>query len=143
MNYYVKFVIGNVAFAVPIEEVREIARPKSVQKEEKIPKNICGFFVFRKRMMVLYDLPSFLKMESKNQFEVIITEVNRKLVGFKVDKVCGVISAETLAPFPELVMAKSYLRGIVKEDENLIQVLSLRRLLTGARLTNIEKCLRL
>jgi len=92
-------------------------------------------------MIVLYDLPKFLKMESKSQFEVIIAEVNRRHVGFKVDKVCGVIAAETLSPFPELVMAKNYLRGVIKEGESLIQVLSLTRLLSGVRFTNVEKYL--
>lgn len=142
MNHYVKFVIGNVAFAVPIEEVKEIARPKSVQQKERITKNICGFFVFRKRMLVLYDLPGFLKIKSKEQFEVVISMVNRKLVGFKVDKVCGVIYAEILSPFPELVMARNYMRGVIKEDENLVQVLSLRRILTGKRLATIENYLK-
>lgn len=141
MNYYVKFVIGSVAFAVTVNEVKEIARPKSVQTKEKTLKNICGFFVFRKKMIVLYDLPKFLKMESKSQFEVIIAEVNRRHIGFKVDKVCGVIAAEILSPFPELVMAKNYLRGVIKEGESLIQVLSLTRLLSGVRFTNVEKYL--
>jgi len=141
VNHYVKFVIDNVAFAVPIEEVKEIARPKAVQKKEKISKNIYGFFVFRKRMIVLYDLPEFLKMESKSRFEVVISEVNKRHIGFKVDKVCGVIAAETLSPFPELVMAKNYLRGVIKEDERLIQVLSLKRLLSATRVMNVEKYL--
>ncbi len=141
MNYYVKFVIDNVAFAVPIEEVKEIARPKAIQKREKIPKNIYGFFIFRKRMIVLYDLPEFLKMESKGRFEVVISELNRRHIGFKVDKVYGVIGAEMLSPFPELVMAKNYLRGVIREDENLVQVLSLKRLLSASQITNVEKYL--
>ena len=139
MNYYLKFAIGNVEFAVPIDEVKEIARPKSVQKDEKNQRGIFGSFMFRKRKIILYDLPQFLRIKAKDTFEVIISEKNQKRIGFKVDKVHGVIAAEILAPIPDLAKPKNYLRGVIVEDENLVQVLSLTRLLSGKRFANLEK----
>ncbi len=141
MNYYLKFAIGNVEFAVPIDEVKEIARPKKVQKDEKNRRGIFGSFVSRKRKIIVFDLPQFLRIEPKDTFEVVISEVNHKRIGFKVDKVHGVIAVETLAPIPDLAKPKNYLRGVVVEDENLVQVLSLTKLLSGTRFASLEKYL--
>jgi chemotaxis signal transduction protein len=141
VNYYLKFAIGNVELAVPIDEVKEIARPKKVQKDEKNQRGIFGSFVFRKRKIILYDLPQFLRIEPKDTFEVIISEMNQKRIGFKVDKVHGVIAVEILAPIPDLAKPKNYLRGVIVEDENLVQVLSLTRLLSGTRFASLAKYL--
>ncbi len=141
MNYYLKFAIGNVLFAVPIDEVKEIARPKSVEKNEKMLKDIFGSFVSRKRKIILYDLPQFLKIEPINKFEVIVSEMNERQLGFKVDKVFGVIAVEKLEPIPDLAKPKNYLRGVIREGEDLVQVLSLTRLLSGIRFTNLKKYL--
>ena len=139
MNYYLKFAIGDAEFAVPIDEVKEIARPKKVQKDEKTQRGIFGSFVFRKRKIILYDLPQFLRIEPKDTFEVIISEMNQKRIGFKVDKVHGVIAVEILAPIPALAKPKNYLRGVIVEDENLVQVLSLTKLLSGTRFASLKK----
>ncbi len=141
MNYYLKFVIGTVWFAVPIEEVKEIARPKTVLKQENVTKSLFGFFKLRKRRLPLYDLPKFFKIEADAKFEVIISEVNRKQIGFKVNKVLGIIAIKELVSFPQLVKPKDYFRGVIKEGDSIIQVLSFIKLISGVRLRTIKKYL--
>jgi len=141
MNYYLKYKIGIINFAAPIEEVREIVRPKEIQKEEKLTKNIVGFFTLRGKRVVLFDLPKFLDINTEDSFEVIISEIEEKYIGFKVDKVFGILGVEELIPFPEIVEPKDYFRGVIKENKSFLQVLSFTKLLSGARLSTIKKYL--
>jgi len=112
MNYYLEFLINNINFAVPIKEVKEIVRPKSVLQEKKIPKNLVGFF----RLIPLYDLPKILKLDTEDVFEVILSEIRETYIGFKVTKVLGIIKSETLLPFPELVKPMGCFEGLVQVD---------------------------
>jgi chemotaxis signal transduction protein len=139
MNYYLKFTINDINFAAPIEEIIEIARPKIVLKQEKISKNIVGFFELRKKRLPIYDLPKFLELKTNDKFEVIVSEIKQKNIGFKVDKVFGIITAETITPFPDLISPKDYLPGLIKEEDDLVQVLLFRKVVTGSRLKAIKK----
>jgi len=143
MNYYLKFAISDINFAAPIEEIKEIARPKSILKQEKKDKgakNLIGFFHLRKEKLLLYDLPSFLEIRrnKNNKFEVIVSEIHNSRVGFKVDKVFGIITADDLISVPELARPKDYFRGVIREGESVVQVLSLTKLMSGSRLKSLK-----
>jgi chemotaxis signal transduction protein len=138
MNYYLKFAIERIKFGVPIDEVIEIARPKSVRRLDKVKKDIAGVFELRKNTCVLYDLAAFLEIGSAQSFEVIVSRINAHSIGFKVDKVLGIVPSATLTPFPEIFGAGRYFEGVIKEDEDLVQVLSLKRIISGTRLRRIK-----
>lgn len=133
MNYYLKYAISNVHFATPIEEVKEVARPKRVSKRAA-KKHFLGFIDVRKKKVPLYDLPKLLDIEAEGKFEAIISEIDEKYIGFKVNKVFGIIAAINLYPFPELVKPKRYFQGIIKEDDTVIQVLSFKKIFSGFKL---------
>ncbi|UCG93375.1 MAG: chemotaxis protein CheW [candidate division WOR-3 bacterium] len=133
MNYYLKYTISNIHFATPIEEVKEVARPKRVSKR-KIGKHVVGIIDLRKKKVPLYDLPKLLDLEAEEKFEAIISEIDKKFFGFKVNKVLGIITAINMFPFPELVKPKRYFQGIIKEDDTVIQVLSLKKIVAGFKL---------
>ncbi len=146
MNYYLKFAISDISFAAPIEEIKEIARPKSILKQEKKErgaKNLIGFFHLRKEKLALYDLPNFLEIKQKNnsEFEVIISEIHNSRVGFKVDKVFGIITADDLVSFPEIARPRDYFKGVIKEGESVVQVLSFTKLMSGSRFKSLKKYL--
>lgn len=139
MNYYLKFEIGNTALAAPIQEVKEIARPKTILRQKRISKNVAGFFKLRGRTVPLFDLPHLLNSGTTESFEVIVAEIDKTLVGFKVDLVSGILSADELMSVPTLAQAKHFVEGIIQEGENIVQVLSLKKLMSGARLRSIKK----
>lgn len=142
MDYYLQYTIGNIKFATPIEELKEIVRPKEIRKAENLGKNLVGFFYLREKKVLLYDLSNFLAIEDKvNKFEVIIVEIAPGYIGFKVSKVLGIIAAKDLIPFPELVRSKDYFKGVIKDDGSFLQVLSFSKLLSGPRLGAIKKYL--
>ncbi len=141
MNYYLKFEIGKAALATPIQEVKEIARPKTILQQKKIPKNVTGFFKLRGKTVPLFDLPHILNSGTTESFEVIVAEIDKTLVGFKVDMVSGILMASELMSVPTIARAKHFVEGIIQEGENIVQVLSLRKLISGARLRSIKKYL--
>ncbi len=140
-NYYLKYSIGKVIFATPIEDVKEIARPKQITKKSSLPRNLIGYFRLRKQRVLLYDLVSFLKLNNDSRFEVIVTAIGGKLIGFRVNRVLGIVASSELRPFPELVKPKNFLKGVIKDGKTLIQVLSFEKFLSGSRLKTIKKYL--
>lgn len=141
MNYYLEFLINKINFAVPIKEVKEIVRPKSVLQEKKIPRNLVGFFRLRDRKIPLYDLPKIFKLDAEDVFEVILSEIRETYIGFKVTKVLGIIKSETLLPFPELVKPMGCFEGLVQDDGRLVQVLSLEKIMSPVRFKTLKKYL--
>ncbi len=141
MNYYIHYRIGTIKFASPIDEVKEITRTKKLTTAESLPKNIVGFFELRGKRICLFNLPSFLGIETGAEFEVILTETNDTSVGFRVEKVYGIVYAEKTIPYPHIVPKKDFLTGVIKHESEILQVLSFTRILSGTRLKAIQKIL--
>ncbi len=139
MKYLLKYTVGGIGLATPIDEVREIVRPKAIEMQETSAKYIMGYFNLRDEKVYLYDLPAFLGVSADSAFEVIITNIEDNNIGFKVTKVHGIINTEQLMPFPEIVRVKDYFRGVVRDNGSFLQVLSFRKLMTGSRLSSIRK----
>lgn len=139
MNYYLKFIINDINFAVPIGEIKEVARPRSIMRLAKKSKNLIGSFELRREKLPLYDLPRFLDLHSCDPFEVIISVVQKKLIGFKVDEVYGIVIAQELTPFPELAYSKNYFLGVIKEGNSFIQVLSFKKIVSGRRWRSVTQ----
>lgn len=141
MNYFLRFVLDKIHFAVPIEEVREIARPKSIRKQNGISKNILGIFELRSEKVPLFNLPAFLDAPTKEKFEVIISEYNETPVGFIVDKVLGVVSTEELLDYPAICTIDNFFSGVIIHSDSLIQVLSLTKIMSPQRMKSLKKVL--
>lgn len=141
MNYYLRFTLDAMDFAVPIEEVREIARPKSIIKQNGVSKNVLGVFELRSEKVPLFNLPALLKVTARKKFEVIVSECGKIPVGFVVDKVLGVLSIKDLADYPTLCEVDSFFSGIIIHGDDLIQVLSLAKIISGKHLRSLKKAL--
>jgi chemotaxis signal transduction protein len=139
MNYFVKFEINNVALAAPIQEVKEIARPKVVLTRGKNARNLAGFFKLRGKNVPLFDLPRLFDSRGSGRFEVIVSDINKVLIGFKVDSVSGVLAADAVNPVPALASTARFMQGIIQEGEHIVQVLSLKKLMSGPRLRSVKK----
>lgn len=141
MNYFLYYQIGSIKFATAIEEIKEIARAKDFIAQEKLPKNITGFFNLRGKRICIFDLPAFLEIEADKDFEIIVVAINQNNIGFKVEKIFGIVSAEQIIPYPNIVQTKDYLKGVIKQDKDILQILSFKRILSGQRLKAIQKYL--
>ncbi|MEO0095585.1 MAG: chemotaxis protein CheW [candidate division WOR-3 bacterium] len=141
MNHYLYYQIGKIKMATSVSEIKEVVRSKNLSTNTRLPKNVAGFFELRGRRICLFDLPSFLDIETSGNYEIIVAEINKFSIGFKVEKVYGIVSTEELLPYPELVTKKDYLIGVIKKKDEILQVLSFVKILSGPRLKAIQKYL--
>ncbi len=139
MSYFVKFTVGSMTLATPLQEVKEIARPTTVMKKERASRNLAGCFKLRGKSVPLFDLPRLFESSTTERFEVIVSEISTVLIGFKVDTVSGVLSAEVVKPVPALASTARFMQGVIQEGENIVQVLSLKKLVSGPRLRSIKR----
>jgi len=141
MNYFLRFTIGNIKLAVPVDEVGEIARPKEISRKDKLAKYFIGFIELRKETVPVFDLHEFFAIKPAKRFEVIISDINNSNIGVKVDKVLGIIASQELQSYPDFVKPEKYLEGFIAYDGSVIQVLSFGKLISGQRLRAIRKYL--
>jgi chemotaxis signal transduction protein len=141
MIYFLAFDIDDIMFAVPIDEVSEVARPKMIVKKEKLTRHFAGFIDLRKEHVPVFNLNAFFGMKESDKFEVIISRVDDMNIGIMVDKVSGIISAEELFDYPGLVGHARYLKGVITQEKNVVQVVSLMKIMSGQRLKNLKRCL--
>jgi chemotaxis signal transduction protein len=133
MEYYLKYAVGEVDFATPIDEVGEIVRPREVIAVDKPAKNVLGTFDLRGEKIPLYNLPAFLDIAGTGPFEVIISRIGDVFIGFKVQRVFGIVAADELLPFPDIVKAKDFLLGVIPDQGTFLQVISFAKLISGPR----------
>ncbi len=86
------------------------------------------------------------KGEISKKTKIIVSRVNEKLIGFKVDDVVEVrrFPAQDIEPVPKVLFknADSYLKAIGKIDEKLILIPDLENLLTESEKSSLKKCQR-
>lgn len=141
MKSYLSYQIGLIKFATPVEEIKEVTRAKNVLIEDKMPRNIIGFFELRGKKICIFNLASFLNLKAVKGFDIIIIELKQHYIGFEVEKIFGIVNADEVMPYPEIVQAKDYLMGVIPHDKELIQVISFYKILSGQRLKTIQKYL--
>lgn len=141
MNYFLRFDIGDIKLAVPVDEVAEIVRPKRITRKGKIAKYFVGFIKLHKKTVPVFDLHEFFGINPVERFEVIISDLDKTNIGVKVDKVLGIITAQELQSYPGFVEPERYLQGVIPHDGGAIQVLSLGKLISKQRLMAIRKYL--
>lgn len=141
MNSYLYYQISSIKLATSIEEIKEVARTKNLITKDKLPRNIVGFFELRGKRICIFDLPAFLDIKPDSDFEIILITTNEHYVGFKVGKISGIISTDDIKPYPEIVGKKEYLKGVILHNKEILQVLSLAKILSGPRLKAIQKYL--
>jgi len=141
MIYYLKFNINDIIFAVPINEISEVARPKKIIKKGKLARHFTGFIDLRKKNIPVFDLHDFFGLKESEKFEIIISQISKTNIAIKVDEVSGIITAEKIHNYPGFVKPESYLKGIITQNKDVIQVLSLMKLISGQRLKAIKKYL--
>lgn len=133
MEYYLKFTVADIGFAVPINEVREIVRPHNITPPEKPIKYLIGHFPLRGVQLPVFNLPLFLDIDMKESGEIIVAVIDEFLVGFKAQRVLGIVQVEHLLSFPEFIKPRDFLKGVIQDQDSFLQVLSFRKLIAASR----------
>lgn len=133
----VVFSLGREEFAVEVTQVREIMRMEEITRMPKSPHFVEGIINLRGQIIAVVELARRLNLEAGERggdTRIIVVEAEDIKVGMIVDSVSEVlrVSAEAVEPSPTLAtdISVAYLQGVVKQDNRLIILLDLTKVLS-------------
>ncbi|MEW6555492.1 MAG: chemotaxis protein CheW [Actinomycetota bacterium] len=133
----VVFSLGREEFAVEVTQVREIMRMEEITRMPKSPHFVEGIINLRGQIIAVVELSKRLNLEvgeRDSDTRIIVVEAEDIKVGMIVDAVSEVlrISADEVEPSPTLAtdISAAYLQGVVKQDNRLIILLDLTKVLS-------------
>ena len=133
----VVFSLGREEFAVEVTQVREIMRMEEITRMPKSPHFVEGIINLRGQIIAVVELARRLNLEGGERggdTRIIVVEAEDIKVGMIVDSVSEVlrVSAEAVEPSPTLAtdISVAYLQGVVKQDNRLIILLDLTKVLS-------------
>jgi len=133
----VVFSLGREEFAVEVTQVREIMRMEEITRMPKSPNFVEGIINLRGQIIAVVELAKRLNLEigeKSSDTRIIVVEAEDIKVGMIVDAVSEVlrVSADTMEPSPTLAIdvSATYLQGVVKQDNRLIILLDLTKVLS-------------
>lgn len=133
----VVFSLGREEFAVEVTQVREIMRMEEITRMPKSPHFVEGIINLRGQIIAVVELAKRLNLEAGDRSgdtRIIVVEAEDIKVGMIVDSVSEVlrVSADAVEPSPTLTtdVSAAYLQGVVKQDNRLIILLDLTKVLS-------------
>lgn len=139
------FQLGREEFAVEVTQVREIIRMQDITRMPKAPSFVEGIINLRGQIIAVLDLAQRLNLEAADrgsETRIIVVEAGDVKVGMIVDSVSEVmrISEEEVEPSPALAadVEAVYLKGVVKQDNRLIILLDLTRILATEEMMELS-----
>ena len=132
------FKLNDNDFGLDVSCVREILLPQEIHTIPKAPEFIEGMINVRGNMIAVVDLRKKLCLkgvQSHSHMRIMVCHVRRFIVGILVDGVCDVIpiSEGGIMPVPGILnvhMDRSAVWGIIRDEQKVIMLLDLERILT-------------
>jgi purine-binding chemotaxis protein CheW len=141
----VVFSLGREEFAVEVTQVREIMRMEEITRMPKSPSFVEGILNLRGQIIAVIDLAQRLNLESGDrdaETRIIVVEAEDIKVGMIVDAVSEVlrVSTEAIETTPTLAadVAVAYLQGVVKQENRLIILLDLTKVLSIEEISRLS-----
>src|SRR6185369_13535167 len=130
---FVLFPIGKKRFALPAEEVAELAKPDLLQVFPHTTSLMTGVLVRRGIIIPVCDIAQVLVGPSAppRRFYLIATQVagrNLNLIALPVSGECKLSSIE---PRPQTGRLPDYVESLISLDDEIIEVLSLSTLMSA------------
>ncbi len=139
------FQLGREEFAVEVIQVREIIRMQDITRMPKAPSFVEGIINLRGQIIAVLDLAQRLNLEAAergSETRIIVVEAGDVKVGMIVDSVSEVmrIGEEEVEPSPALAadVEAVYLKGVVKQENRLIILLDLTRILATEEMMELS-----
>lgn len=146
IRQFVKFTVGGEVFGVEISNVREIIKLQEMLKVPNTPPYIEGLINLRGSVLTIFNLRKRLGMQDREFDEnckIITVYHNDLLVGFTVDMVNEIIRVddENIDDTPPSVpgIDKRFLSKVVKNDDKLMLILDLTKVLSPDEETEIRE----
>lgn len=140
------FKVGEETFAADIMLIREIILCRKVTHIPKAPDFIEGIINLRGKVIPVIDMRKRLGLaatEPTRAARIIITRVTGKDVGLIVDSVVNVIRIEEgemqAAPKIATGIDSEYLKGIVRDADELVLVLDMEKVLSTTETIRLDE----
>jgi len=139
------FRVGTEYFALDIRHIREITRMEEITRVPRMPKFIEGVMDLRGQIIPVVDLRKRLDADATNrkQTRIIITSVQRNLIGLIVDEVTDVweVAAHEIDDPPTVgsTYRPDFLDGILKRDDQIVFLLRFDALLSTEEKARVAK----
>ena len=133
----VGFKLGEEEFVIDILKVQEIIKMIDITPVPNAPYYVNGVINLRGKVIPVVSLRKrfgFEEKEINNFTRIIVVEIDKKLVGFIVDRVTEVlrIPGPSIEPPPPLVskVGSEYLKGVGKIGDRLLIILEIEKILS-------------
>jgi purine-binding chemotaxis protein CheW len=135
----VTFRLGEEEYAVNVTQVQEIVRLTSITAVPRSPNFVEGVINLRGRIVPVVDLAKRLDLptrERTNLSRIVITQVENRTIGMRVDAVSEVLRLDPGLIDPPSDLLKDgrrddYFVGVGKYDDRLLILLDLPKVLTS------------
>jgi purine-binding chemotaxis protein CheW len=131
----VSFVLAGEEFAVDILAVREINRMMDLTRVPQSPPEVEGVINLRGKIIPVVDLRKRFAMPTAERTEhsrIVVVEINKRVLGFLVDRVNEVlrIGREIVEPAPRMACSidSEFIAGVGKLEDRLLILLDLEKL---------------
>jgi len=130
MRSFVRFTVGNIDLAIPIEKVQEVIEVEELTPLPGAPEYVRGMYNLRNSVIVVIDLAQKLgvKSEEDSNRTIVLEDMP---VGLVVARLRGIMKTEeeNLQPAEDLAgLEENLLEGIVKTEEgDIVFVLDVDR----------------
>ncbi|MEK7851480.1 MAG: chemotaxis protein CheW [Deltaproteobacteria bacterium] len=140
------FKVGDETFAVDIMLIREIILCRKVTRIPKAPDFIEGVINQRGKAVPVIDMRKRLGLETKEHSRdariIVMKFQDQRRVGIIVDSVVKVLKMEEgeMQPAPKIAkgIESEYLKGIVRDGDDLLLVLDMEKILTTNEKVRLE-----
>ncbi|WP_363346894.1 chemotaxis protein CheW [Methylocystis echinoides] len=133
---FIAFHVGEQTYCIDIIAVREIRGWTPATPLPHAPPFVRGVINLRGSVLPVVDLAARLGLPIKEptaRHAVIVVQSNGQIVGLLVEAVSNImtISADAIQPTPEVAsdLSRSFIKGIVAADKEVISVLIVKNLL--------------
>ncbi|MCX7921287.1 MAG: chemotaxis protein CheW [Clostridia bacterium] len=144
----VVFSLNDETCGADTSQVFKIEKYQKVDKIPEMPYFVDGIMNLRGRVVPVVNLNRRFDLgqtEITKKTKIIITEIDKGLVGFVVNDVQEIIklSDDEIESPPGVIQKKdnSYMNGVGKKGEKLISILDLRAILGSEEIEDINKVL--
>ncbi|TYP00131.1 chemotaxis signal transduction protein [Geothermobacter ehrlichii] len=133
---WLAFVLGREHYAVSIDHVREIIKPREVTDIPRVPDYLLGVISLRGVIVPIFDLCRRLRLGESGLSEhtrIIVCELGDRVAGLLVDSISQVVdmSEEHIEPPPAILtgLDREMVEGVGRVQGRMIILLNLEQVL--------------
>lgn len=148
MSQYVVFRMRDEYYGVPIEQVQAIEKVPELTKIPQAPHYVKGMSHIRGEITTVIDLKTLLEIGDVSKDEsarVLLINIDDLRLGLLVDDAKEVLTVDssTIEDPPQMVggVDKEYISGVSKQDERLLILVNLEKVLNVSQVKEVKEAI--